>query len=93
MHSSFFSRDARIKLRIKKTKRVNIKDFKEGRDPRIVGKLSFIGEPLKSPLTTRFCAFYKIEILEHKGSGNNKYWRRIIEDYDSQPFLLTDDTG
>ncbi|MCP4445970.1 MAG: hypothetical protein GY811_11585 [Myxococcales bacterium] len=79
----------------RRTRSTAIRSFEDGKTGKIVGRLSYLGEPLRSPLTGRPCAFYEIIVEEYKNhlgltSGG---WQRVIRDAQGQDFLIDDGTG
>src|SRR5687768_6040578 len=60
---------------------------------RVTGRLGYLTEPMRAPLTGRTCALYEVIVEEHRGSGKHSRWVTIIHDAGGQPFLLRDSTG
>lgn len=85
-----FSRDAVIKRKLRRAKRIPIKDFPDGGVAKIVGRLDYVGRPFNAPLTGRRCAQYLVEVEEKDGSGE---WERLTEEEAGQDFFLDDGTG
>ena len=91
----FFSKTARTKRAIKRQEQVPIGEASEGVPIRIVGSLSYAGQPLDAPLTGRPCAAWHVLVEEYKGSGGARRgnWATVVEDWDSRPFIVEDGTG
>ncbi len=93
--SFFWSRDARLKRRMRKLPRRSIRDTPEGVDARVSGRLRLVDDqpPLHAPLSGRPCAAWRVVVQERRGSGNNRRWVTIVEDQASTEFILEDGTG
>jgi hypothetical protein len=87
---------ARISLRrkLRNASRLSIANVSEREPAKIVGNLSYLSEPLISPLTGRSCAYYEINVEQYRsGSNNNGHWYSIIRESQGQDFMLEDGTG
>ncbi len=94
-YSYYNSESARTKRALRKTPRRTIADFSEREAGKVVGTLSYLGEPLRSPLTGRTCAYYEILVEKyHSGSGNTSgSWHTMIKESQGQDFSLEDQSG
>ena len=96
LYSYLYSESARTKRALRKTPRRTIADFSEREPGKVVGTLSYLGEPLRSPLTGRTCAYYEIHVEEYRsGSGSNSAgaWHTMIKEDRGQDFSLKDQSG
>ncbi len=93
LYQLFGSREATIKREIGHLPRVLIDQFPESAVGKIVGRLVYVDEPLRAPLTGRCCAQYRVIVEEYRSSGNSGSWHTIIEDEKSRDFMLWDETG
>jgi len=93
IHQWIFSRGVTAKRQLRRVPRVLIDQFPEGAVGKVVGRLAYVGEPLVSPLTGRRCAQYRVIVEEYRSNGNSGSWHPIIEDEESQNFILKDKTG
>ncbi len=92
----FFTRAAIIKRRLRKAPRFSVWDFPEGEVGKIVGRLAYLGEPLKAPFTGRRCAQYRVVVEEQRsraGAQTGSHWVSIIEDEHGRDFIVNDETG
>jgi hypothetical protein len=86
----WFNRDARIKRALKQARRTPIADVKDGQVTKVVGRLTFIGEPLVAPLTGRTCAYYLVVVEQYRSYGRSGKWVQIVREERRQDFLLDD---
>jgi hypothetical protein len=89
----FFNHDAKVKRAIRNVPKSEIANVSGGQIAKIVGEISYIKEPLISPLTGRPCACYEIIVEEYKSNGKSGSWRKIIHEQDRRDFLVSDGTG
>ena len=89
----FFPESPRAKQRLRRAPRRMIDAFKEGEAAKIVGTLSYLGEPLRTPLTGRACACYEILVEEYSAMGGTGSWEVVIREFKGQAFMLRDETG
>lgn len=88
--SSYFSKSARIKRKIKNAPLKKISDVKDGETAKIIGSVEIVGQPLIAPLSGRKCSYYHIKV-EQKVSGNkSSHWKTIIEEEVPGKFVLRD---
>lgn len=87
----FFSKKAIIKRKLKKSNLKNISEFKDGDVARIVGKVEIINTPLLSPLTNRKCSYFHVLVEQEVSSGKSTKWETIIEEKQSNEFIITKD--
>lgn len=88
--STFFSKKAIIKRKLKKATGKKISDFINGDIAKVVGKVEFVGEPLIAPLSGRPCARYHILVEQKVSSGKSTTWRTIIEEDVVGRFVIRD---
>ena len=91
----FFSRERRLKRRIKGLPISPIAQTPEGRDVRVSGRLVYLGgeAPLIAPLSGRPCAAWRVLVRERTGSGKNERWVTLVEESDARDFALEDPGG
>ncbi len=92
-YSYYNSESARTKRALRDTPRRTIGDFSEREPGKVVGTLSYLGEPLRSPLTGRTCAYYEIHVEEYRSSGKSGTWYTMIKESQGQDFSLEDQSG
>lgn len=93
--ASHFRKDARALRAFRKMPQRFVTEFSERESAKLVGKVSYIGEPLRSPLTGRECAAYSIVIqsgFEETPDGIRS-WSTIIRESSGQEFSIDDGTG
>lgn len=80
---------------LRKAHRKSIESFDEAEPGKIVGVLSYVGEPLQSPLTGRTCGCYEIRVEEYKSLGNAGLgrWQTVIHEIRGHEFMIEDGTG
>jgi hypothetical protein len=68
-----------------------IDQVKEGEVVKLVGKLRYPAgqQPLKAPISAKTCTYFQVVIEE----GSGKHSQTVLEDEQSQAFLLEDGTG
>ncbi|PKQ62014.1 hypothetical protein BZG02_13825 [Labilibaculum filiforme] len=88
----YFSKNAIIKRKLKKSELKKIATIKDGEIVRIVGNVEFIDPPLFAPLSKRKCSYYHVLIEQKVSSGKNSKWKTIIEEEVSNRFLIKDDS-
>jgi len=91
----YFSREQRLKRRIRELPLSPIGDTPEHQDVRVSGHLAYREDraPLVAPVSRRPCAAWRIVVRERRGSGRNKRWVTIVEESDSRDFVLEDESG
>jgi hypothetical protein len=94
---AFFTRDIRLKRRLRRTSPEDISTVREGRLVKIVGKLSPAGPPLASPVSGRPCVYFHVwyEALHTVIVQGARVleWGPGLELTDVCDFLVTDGTG
>lgn len=90
--SSFFSKKAIVKRKLKQAKHKRISEFLDGDVAKITGTVELINEPLIAPLSKRKCSYYYVHI-ERKNSSKNSTWQTYIEEEVSGNFLIKDEFG
>jgi len=91
--SHFLVEPPRARQLLRRAPRRMIDAFKEGEAAKIVGTLSYLGEPLRTPLTGRPCACYEILVEEYSATGGMGSWEVVIREFKGQDFMLRDETG
>ena len=74
----YYSKNAKIKRKLRKTPIVPIYNFKQGQFGRIVGKAQAINHVLTAPISGRKCLYYKVEVQKKVSSGKSSHWKTII---------------
>lgn len=94
---AFFTRDLRLKRRLRRTSPQEIAAVREGRIVKIVGKLSPAGAQLASPVSGRPCVYFHVwhEVLHTVIVQGARVveWGPGAELTDVCDFLVTDETG
>ena len=88
--SLFFSKKARIKRKLKKASVKPISRFYTGDVAKIVGKVEFVDEPIRAPLSNRECAYYHVLVEQQVSTGKSSHWKKIIDEEKSCKFLIRD---
>jgi hypothetical protein len=89
----YYSENEKIKRALREAKKYSIKEFPDGAQGKIVGRVEFLGEPLRAPLSGRPCAFYSIRVEEYRSNGKSGSWYKIIGDEVGINFGMSDGTG
>lgn len=85
---TYFSKEARIKRKLKSTPITTIRAFRHGELGRITGHAEVVGAPLIAPLSKRKCAYYQVIVEQKKSSGKSSRWVEIIKDERYPPFMV-----
>lgn len=88
--TSYFSKKAIIKRKLKKSEHLRIADFSSGEVAKITGRVEPVDEPLKAPLSGRMCAYYYVHVEQKVSSGKSSRWKTIIEEEKGSKFLIND---
>ncbi len=88
----YFSADARAKRAMKAIPRRLIGEVMEGERVRIVGRLE-VDEPIRSPLSGRPCAHWRVRVQQRVRRGRSNRWRTIVDEGEGVDFFLHDPTG
>lgn len=86
----FFSQKAIVKRKLKKANSKRISRFRTGDTAKVIGKLTFIEQPLIAPLSKRKCAYYQLHVEQMKTSGKNTSWKTLIKEEQYTTFLIED---
>ena len=81
---------AKVKLAIRQGKRVDVAEVPDGTDVRIDGRVSYLAEPLSSPISGRTCAGYYVVVKEHRGKAG---WVPLVREQRQRDFTVEDRTG
>jgi hypothetical protein len=80
IYNYFFSREAIVKRKLRKTEGKNISSFMEGEVAKVKGSIKYIGDPIMAPLSGRKCSYYYILVEELRSSGKSSSWHTLIEE-------------
>jgi hypothetical protein len=90
---------------LRRERRTAIRDFPDGSEGKIAGRLSCLGTPLTAPLSGRACAYWAlwVEYLPEDRGEMLAVWRNSLDDKvslkvlfsasDGQDFVIDDETG
>src|SRR5437870_386402 len=86
----FYNTDARIRRALKHVPHTPMRELRDGKVGKIVGKL-LPGEeaPFTAPLTRRRCAYYLVVVEEQSRNG----WHQVLSEERAQDFFLCDRDG
>lgn len=94
---AFFTRDIRLKRRLRRMRPEDIATVREGRLVKIVGTLALAGPPLAAPVSGRPCVYFHVwyEVLRTVivQGARVEEWGPGMELTDACDFLVTDATG
>lgn len=85
----YFSKEERLKRRLKATRVRLIADLHPGEPARVIGTARLQGAALTAPVSGRTCVYYSAEVRAKRG----KHWRTIIREARGLPFLVDDGSG
>lgn len=88
----WLSPDQRARRAMKAVPQKVIRDVADGERVRIVGEVE-VRETVVAPLSGRSCAYWRVTVLERRGSGKSARWVTIIDEQDGVDFVLRDPTG
>jgi len=88
----YFSKKAIVIRALQKQPKTAISSLQENQLAKIIGKAKPIKEVLYAPLSGRKCVLYSVTV-EHKTSGKNSHWRKIINDEKVHDFLIESYSG
>ncbi|MCU4175659.1 hypothetical protein [Carboxylicivirga sp. N1Y90] len=86
--SVFYNKKAIIKRKLKKAPLKRISSFKDGELAKLVGKVEFVEEALKAPLSGRECAYYHIRVEQQVSSGKSSHWKTIVDEVVANKFVI-----
>ncbi len=86
--SWYFSKKAIVKRKLKRATYRRFTEIRRGEVAKLVGKVQFIDQPLKAPLSGRTCAYYHVLVEQRVSTGKSSHWKTIIEDEASSKFVL-----
>jgi hypothetical protein len=79
---------------LRRAPRRSIDAFPEGTPGRIVGVIeAYEGRTVETPLTTRACVAYSVQVDEYRRQGRSGSWEPIVRDFDAVNFVVSDGTG
>lgn len=90
IYAIFFNRAAVVKRALRKTPPKEMRDVLSGDIVRLKGNIDLCGKVLIAPLSGRKCAYYHVEILQHKSSGKNSRWVTILNDEQAGDIVIRD---
>lgn len=88
--SFYFSKQAVIKRKLRRTVLRKISHVRHGEVTKIVGKVEFIDPPLTAPLSGRPCAYYHVRVEQKVSSGKSSHWKTIIDEEIGNKFVIRD---
>ena len=92
----FARKNGKMARLIRETPTSKIAELKEGL-VEVKGHVRPLSEPLESPLSKRSCVYYQFKVQErrrrHTGKSTSHYWVTVINDEQSVPCLVEDETG
>lgn len=86
--SWYFSKKAIVKRKLKRATYRRFTEIRRGEIAKLVGKVKFIDQPLKAPLSGRTCAYYHVLVEQRVSTGKSAHWKTIIEEEASSKFVL-----
>lgn len=87
---AFFNKNARIKRKLKKARIKRVSSFYTNDVAKVVGKVEFVDEPIRAPLSGRECSYYHIIVEQQKSSGKSSHWHTIINETRQCKYLIRD---
>ncbi len=91
IYSSYFTRKAIVKRKLKSAAGKKIADFATGNIAKVVGKVECVGKPLIAPLSGRPCAYFCVLVEQRVSSGKSSHWEKIIEEEVAGTFVVRDE--
>ena len=88
-----FSPRARGGRRLERTPHTPIAEAPMGEPIKIVGRVRFVGEPLRAPMSGRPCVCWHVRVQEARQGAQGGSWNVVIDEVEGQDFMLEDDTG
>lgn len=94
---SFFTRDIRLKRRLRRMRPETVAAAREGRLVKLVGRIAEAGPQLSAPITGRACVYfhvwYEVRRTVYVQGARVEEWGPGPEQTDACDFLVTDATG
>ncbi len=91
--SYYFSKKMKIIRELKKSNKIDIKNFEHNTVGKIVGQATLLEDTLHAPISNRKCFYYQVIVEEERKSKNSKSWHPIFQDERVVDFLIKDKTG
>jgi hypothetical protein len=88
----FFSRDAVIRRKLRKTPLVRLGEVTDDQEGRFVGKIGILAK-MAAPLSQRPCVHYHVKVRQKRRSGKHSHCRTIIDEHMTMDFALDDGSG
>lgn len=88
--SFYYNKNAIIKRKLKKAPLKRIFSFRNGDIAKLVGKVEFVENALKAPLSGRECAYYHVHVEQQISSGKSSHWKTIIDEVVANKFVIRD---
>jgi len=88
LFSWYFSKKAIVKRKLKRATYRHFNEIRRGEVARLVGKVEFIDQPLKAPLSGRTCAYYHVLVEQRVSTGKSSHWKTIVEEEAASKFVL-----
>jgi hypothetical protein len=89
----YFSRKAKVLRGLQRQGIKRIKDFADGDNGKVVGKVVFAGKKIYAPLSKRPCSYYHVIVEQYKRHGKSSSWVKIIEEEHTGDVVIQDGTG
>jgi hypothetical protein len=89
----YFSDEQKTKRVILATPRSTIAEAQPGKVAKLSGRVAYLIEPVRAPLSGRACAYYLVTVQEYRSSGKSGSWVTILRDPGGVDFLIEDGTG
>ena len=88
-----FSTRARGRRQLGRTSRTPVAQARPGEPVKVVGRVRFVGESLRAPMSGRRCACWHVRVQQAKQGAQGGSWDEVLDETEGQDFLLEDDTG
>lgn len=87
-----FSKQARVKRKLKKAPLKSIMDFKNKETAKIIGKAELVNKVITAPLSGTECCHYYIKIQKkvYMGNSGQYHWATVIEEEVMTDYVIND---
>ena len=89
----YFSDEQRTKRAIRAAPSTAIAEAQAGKVAKLTGRVAYLTEPVRAPLSGRACAYYLVTVEEWQSNGKSGSWVTILRDPGGVDFLIEDGTG
>jgi hypothetical protein len=89
----YFSDQQKTKRAIRDAVGAKIVEAQPGQVVKLTGRVAYLGEPVRAPLSGRACAYYEVTIQEYRSHGKSGSYETVLRDPGGVDFLLDDGTG